>query len=261
MKELFHNLLFQPLYNILVFLIDVIPGADVGLAVIALTVIVKLILFPLSAKAVRAQIQMKIIQKPLKEIQEKYKDKREEMGKEMLALYQKYKVNPFSGILVMIIQIPVILALYWVFLRGGFPEINQEWLYSFVPTPENVNMHFLGLFDVSHNNNLLMALLVALSQYFQARFSFPKPEPRDPSKPVSFQDDMMRGMQVQVKYVLPVIIGFVSYSLISVVSLYWIVSNLFAIGQEIYMRNHVRKPEEERTEKIAAENSSAGESK
>lgn len=246
MKELFNVLLFQPLYNTLVFLIDIIPGADVGLAVIALTIIVKLILFPLSAQAVRAQIQMKVIQKPLKDIQEKFKDNKEQMAQAMIDLYKKYKINPFSGIVVMLVQIPVILALYWVFLRGGLPEINTGLLYSFVPTPENVDMHLFGVFDVSKANNIVLALLVSISQYFQASFSFPKQEPRDPSKPATFQEDMMRGMQVQVKYVLPVIIGFVSYGLISVVSLYWVVSNLFAIGQEIYMRNHVRKPEEEK---------------
>ena len=247
MKELFNTFFYQPLYNALVLIIEVVPGADVGIAVILLTVLVKLILFPLSAKAVRAQIEMKVIQKPLEEIKEKYKNNREEMGRAMLDLYKKHKINPFSGVVVMFVQIPVILALYWVFLRGGFPSVDPSRLYSFVPFPNEVNMTFLGMFNVGESQNIVLALLAGLSQYFQARFSFPKPEPQDPNKPPTFKDDMMKGMQVQIRYVLPVVIAFISYGLISVVSLYWIVSNLFAIGQEIYIRNNIRKPAEEST--------------
>ncbi len=246
MKELFHTILFAPLYNGLVFLIDVVPGGSVGLAVILLTIVVKLILFPLSAKAVRAQIQMKIIQKPMAEIREKFKDNREAMGRAMLDLYKKYKINPFSGIAVLFVQIPIIIALYLVFLNGGLPTINTEWLYSFVPVPTNVDMHFFGLGNIGVSGSILLALLVGISQYFQARFSFPKPEPRNPNAAPNLQDDIARGMQIQVKYVLPVFIAFISYSLISVVSIYWIVSNLFSIGQELYMRSRIKKPEEER---------------
>ena len=148
MKELFNTLLFEPLYNALVFLIGIVPGADVGIAVILLTIFVKLILFPLSKKAVHTQIKMKVLQKPLEELKEKYKDNREELAKKMIALYQEHKLNPLSSIALIFIQLPVIFALYWVFLRGGLPEINQDLLYSFVQVPEMINMNFLGLINV-----------------------------------------------------------------------------------------------------------------
>ena len=235
MKELFNNLLFEPLYNALIFLIDVIPGADAGIAVVALTLIVKLILFPLSKQAVHTQIKMRELQGPLDEIKKKHKNNREEMGRAMLALYKEHKLNPFSGFALILIQIPVILALYWVFLRGGIPEINSEILYSFVSTPEDVSMKFLGFLDIAESKNIILALLAAVTQHFQARFSFPKqPEKKSGEKP-SFQDDMMRGMGVQIKWVLPIVVFFISYSLIAVVALYWAVSNLFAIGQELYI--------------------------
>lgn len=243
-KELFNSILFNPLYNGLIYLIDVVPGADVGIAVILLTIIVKLIIFPLSKSAVRTQIKMKILQEPLKEIQVEYKDNKEEQARKMMALYKEHKINPFSSILLIFIQIPVILALYWVFFRGGLPEINQEILYSFISVPEVINMNFLGFVDISQTKVLSIALIAAITQFFQARYSFPKPPEKKPGEAPSFKDDMVRGMSIQMKYVLPIITFFISYTFIAVIGLYWIVSNLFAIGQEVYIRNHIKKPAE-----------------
>jgi len=250
MKELFNTILFEPLYNALVFLIDIIPGADVGIAVIILTVIVKLILFPLSKSAVRTQIKMKALQKPMDDLKTKHKDNREEQAREMMKLYKDNKINPFSSIILIFIQIPVIFALYWVFLRGGLPVINTEIIYSFIKIPEMVNMQFLGIFDVGATKNIFLAFLAAITQFFQARYSFPKqdPKPKDANAKPSFKDDMMKGMSIQIKYVLPVVIFFIAYSLISAAAIYWTISNLFAIGQEVYIRNKIRKPEEAKLE-------------
>lgn len=242
MKELFNTIFFEPLYNALIGLIDIIPGGDVGFAVIALTIIVKLILFPLSKSSVRTQLKMRQLQKPLEEIKEKFKDNREAMGRAMLDLYKEHKLNPFSGFLLILIQIPVILALYWVVWKGGLPLVNESILYSFIPTPETVNMLFLGVFPIDEAKNVVLALLAALTQHFQARLSFPKPEPRKAGATPSFQDEMMRGMNVQVKWVLPIFVFFISFGLASVVALYWTVSNLFMIGQELYIRRTIKNP-------------------
>lgn len=243
MKELFNDVLFIPLYNLLVFLIDILPGGSVGFAVIILTLVVKFILFPLSKSAVRTSIKTKEIQGELEELKLKYKDNREELGRAMLELYKKHNINPLSGILLLFIQIPVILALYWVIYKGGLPSINMDILYSFVPAPENVNMDFLGIFHIAESKSVILALLASVTQHFQARLSFPKQtEPTTPSETPNFQADLMRGMQIQVKWILPIFIFFISYSLISVVALYWTISNLFAIGQEIYIRETIKKP-------------------
>lgn len=244
MKELFITLFFNPLYNSLVLLIDIIPGADAGLAVIALTVFVKLILFPLSKSAVRTQIKTREIQGELEEIKEKYKNDRENMGKALLDLYKKNNINPFSGILLIFIQLPVILALYWVVYKGGLPSINIDILYSFVPAPENVNMDFLGIFHIAESKSVILAMLAAVTQHIQARLTFPKQEPKTTeNKPTTpdFKTDLMRGMQIQIKWVLPIFVFFISYGLISAVALYWTVSNIFAIGQEIYIKKTLKK--------------------
>lgn len=253
MKELFNDLFFIPLYNVLVFFIDVIPGGDVGLAVISLTLIVKFILFPLSKSAVRTSIKSREVQKDLDELKLKFKDNREEMGRAMLDLYKTNGINPFSGILLIFIQLPVVLALYWVISKGGLPVINTDILYSFINAPQLIDMTFLGVFHIAESKSFVLALLAAITQHIQARLSFPKQEKSD--KPVSdkpdFKEDLMRGMQIQIKWVLPVMVFAFSYGLISVVALYWTVSNLFAIGQEIYIRETIKKPAQKKKDELA----------
>lgn len=245
-KEVFSTIIFEPLYNTLVLLIDLVPGADVGIAVILLTIIVKLILFPISKTFVRTQIKMKVLQKPLEELKIKHKDNRTALAEATLGLYKKHKLNPISGIILIFLQFPVLIGLYFVFLRGGFPEINPDILYSFIKNPEVVNINFLGLIDISKPHNWSLALTAAVTQFFQAKYSFPKQDPPKEGEKRSFQTDFMKGMGVQVTYVLPLVILGISWTLPAAVSLYFTISNLFAIGQEVYIRNKIKKPEEER---------------
>ena len=142
---LFNTTLYNPIYNLFVFLIDIIPGGDVGLAVIILTIIVKLVLFPVSLGAVKTQMKMKLIEPEIKKIQELYKDKKEELAKKTFEVYKKNKINPFSSIIILFIQIPVIFALYFAIWKG-LPVIKTEILYSFVKNPSQISMTgFIGL--------------------------------------------------------------------------------------------------------------------
>lgn len=246
MKFLFNTFLHNPLYNLLVGLLDIIPGADIGVAVIILTVVVKLILFPLSASAVRTQIKMKEIDGELKDIREKYKDNREQMGKEMLELYKRNKINPFASFMTIIIQLPIILALYFVFSRAGFPSINTDILYSFVPQPSSVNTNFLGFIDLASSKNILIALLAGVTQYVQMQVMMKnlnnKKEGDSESKEKNPMEELAKTMQFQMKYIMPIITFFISFGFISVVGLYWTVSNLFAIGQDVYVQKKIRNP-------------------
>lgn len=247
MKEFFSTILYDPLYNILVGLIDIIPGGDIGFAVIVLTIIVKFILFPLSASSIRTQIKMKEIDGDLKEIKEKYKDNREEMGKAMLELYRENKINPFAGIFLILVQLPVIIALYFVFARGGFPGVDPSILYSFVPEPSVVSTNFLGFIDLASNNNFLIALLAGVSQFFQTKFLMRHNEKElREKKDKTPMEEIAQKMQFQMKYVMPIFTFIFSFSLISVVGLYWFVSNIFAIGQELYIQKRIRNPLEKK---------------
>ena len=234
MSFLYHTFFFDPLYNLLIFLFKVFPWADAGVVVIILTILVRLILFPLSRKAVLTQVKMAEIGPQRAEIKEKYKGKAEEQAKLTLALYKEKGVNPFSGILVIIIQIPIIFALYQIFLH--FPEVNAELLYSFVSDPGKINTAFLGLFDIT-SKNIILALLAAVSTYFQFLSSM---KGQVPPKGNSFGDNLTRSMQTQMKYFFPVIVFFISYNISGVIALYWLVTNLFTIGQELFVRKNIK---------------------
>jgi YidC/Oxa1 family membrane protein insertase len=240
MKTLFTELLYRPLYNLLVGLMDILPHADIGFAVILLTLFVKFILFPLSKQAIKTQLILKEIEKPLKELKEKYKDNPQEQAQKTLQMYRDNKLNPFAGIFLVLIQLPVVIALYLVFARAGLPVINSELLYSFVSVPESIQTTFLGFINLVENKSWLVAILVFITQFIQIRFSLPKQDPSQ-AEGSEFAQEFMKGLHFQMKYILPIITAAVSYSLISVVGLYWIVGNIFATLQEIYFKKTLRK--------------------
>ena len=237
MASFFHTIIFEPLYNGLVFLIHITPFADVGIAVIVFTCIVKLLLFPLSKKAVKTQMAMKAIEPETEKIKNQFKNNREELARQTMALYKKHQVNPFSSFAVILIQIPIILGLYYVFFKGGLPTINTDWLYSFVAAPDKVNMIFLGLLDIS-KKSIFLALLAGVSQFFQAKLAMPPIKPRG-AEP-DFKADLARSMGLQMRYIFPIVVVFIAYSISGAIALYWTTSNIFAIGQELIIRRQLK---------------------
>ncbi len=233
MSNLFHTLLFKPLFNGFIFLMDALPWLDAGVIIVIFTLVVKFALYPLSKKAVVAQIEMKSIEGDLKAIREKYKDDKQEQARKTMDLYKEKKINPFSSIFVILLQLPIIFALYYVFLRSGLPEINADLLYSFVSRPESVDMNFLGLVNIT-GKSLILAFLAGLSSFFQIRASVPAYS--GSSQKGNFQDDLARSMNIQMRYVFPVIVFFISYQISGVVALYWFTSNIFTLVQERFLR-------------------------
>ena len=230
--NIWNAVLYHPLINALAFLVSIIPGGDVGVAVIVLTILVKIILFPLSQKSIESQAEMNILAPELNKIKTSGASK-EEQARLTFELYKQHKTNPFSGCLLVLVQIPIIFALYYVFYKG----INfQTGLYSFVHAPAHMNMIFLGILDIGHKS-LILAILAGVSQYLQAHY-MPKPAPfstASGSVP-SFQDSFTKSMNTQMKYVFPFIVAFIAYSISGAIALYWITSNLFMVGQQIYMK-------------------------
>jgi YidC/Oxa1 family membrane protein insertase len=226
--SIWNAVLYQPLVNALAFLVSVIPGGDVGVAVILLTILVKIVLFPLSQRSIESQAQMNILTPELNKIKESGASK-EEQARLTFELYKQHKTNPFSGCLLVLIQIPIIFALYYVFLKGI--NFQNGVLYSFVHIPAHMNMIFLGIIDIS-KKSLVLAILAGISQFLQAHF-MPKPVA---SGNGSFQESFGRSMNMQMKYVFPFIVALISYTLSGTVALYWTTSNLFMVGQQIYVK-------------------------
>jgi YidC/Oxa1 family membrane protein insertase len=159
----------------------------------------------------------------------------------MMELYKEHKVTPFSGCLPILLQLPFIIGLYFVFWKGL--SIDPAIIYSFVPHPESLNTHFLGL-DLA-GRSILLAVLAGATQFGQAWLVSGKTtnEPKEEKKEKgesSFQDDFQKSMQIQMLYILPIMIGVFAYSISAAVALYWTVSNIVSIAQELYIKRKVK---------------------
>jgi YidC/Oxa1 family membrane protein insertase len=233
---MFNTIFYEPIYNALVFLVNIIPGGDIGLAIILLTIIIKFILLPLHRKAIVSQIKLKQLEPKINEIKAKYTDKQEQAAK-TFELYKQEKINPLSGCLPILIQLPIIFALYKVFLNG-FDFTSLENLYSFVKAPESVNKNFLGLFDLGARN-LFLAVLAGVTQFFQIDLAVKRnPAVKDDG---SMQANISNMMSKQMRFIMPVFVGFISYQISGAIALYWSVNNIFTTVQEVLINKKMAK--------------------
>lgn len=227
----FNAVVYDPIYNGLVFFVGALPTHDMGIAVIIVTILVRIVLYPLSKSAIKAQMKMKEVAPEIEELKKRLKDKPEEQSKAIFALYKEREVKPFSGFLLILIQLPILLGLYWVFAMGGLPEINAEILYSFVSVPSAVNMEFLGLIDMS-GRSIVLAVLATIAQFVYTRLSM-GPRGEKTATEASFSSDMARSFDLQARYMLPVMVGVIAFFIAAAAPLYWITGNIFMIGQEL----------------------------
>lgn len=220
-----HNLLLQifvyPIFNLLVILYNAL--GDMGLAIIALTIIIRILLLPLANKAFRSQRRLQALQPELKKLQEKHKDDREKLAQELMAFYKREGVSPASSCLPVLIQIPVLITLFAVFkdiVSGNSNYINH--LYSFVSRPDTLDPSFLGWIDLSQRDVLVLPLIAAMLQFIQSRMLMPK----DVSTP---------AINKQMMYIFPFLTFIFASSLPAALPLYWAAQSLFQIVQQRYV--------------------------
>src|SRR3989344_294425 len=222
MANFFNTILVYPLLNLLVFTYQYIP--DVGAAIIIITVLVRLALLPSFHKSLKHQKILTNLQPKLDEIKHKYKDDKEQLAKATMELYKVHKVNPLSSCLPLLIQLPILIALYQVFIQSlNGEELNG--LYSFVHNPGQIIPMFLNFLNLS-NPNVPLAAIAALLQYWQAKMMAPK---------LASQDATAKMMSYQMLYFLPALTFFIGFTLPASLPLYWIVTTLFVFGQQFYI--------------------------
>ncbi len=241
LSHIFSTFIFIPLYNGLIGLMALIPWIDAGIAVILFTIIIRLILFPLSRKAIVAQVKMRELQPELDQLKITYKNDRQAQSLKMMELYKQRGVNPFSSILLLLIQLPIMYALYSVFIHSGLPVVNQAVLYHFISVP-HINILFLGLFNIT-KSSWLLAGIAAVAQYFQLEFSLRAMKSVTPimkaEGAAASSADMAQAMTKNMKYVFPVMIFIIGFRLPAVLPLYWATTNIFTLVQEIVVRRHL----------------------
>lgn len=220
---MFQTFFYQPVLNLLVFLYNIVPGHDLGVAIILLTIIVKLILYPLAQKSIQSQKAMQELQPKLNDIKKQFANDKEKMSRAMMDLYKNNKVNPFSSCLPLIIQMPFLFAVFRVF-RDGLSNGSLDLVYPFITRPEQIHSITLGFLDLSATGNMYLALLVGVAQFWQGRMMITKrPEIKTEG---SKDEDMTAIMNKQMMYMMPVMIAFFSYSFPAGLALYWLVNTL-----------------------------------
>ncbi|MBI2100647.1 MAG: membrane protein insertase YidC [Candidatus Vogelbacteria bacterium] len=224
-SNLWRQIFFNPLYNLLIAISAFLPGQNLGGAIIVLTIIVKLALLPFQHQTLKMQKKLKLLEPQLQTLKKNYQQDRNEQAKQIMALYQTHGVNPLTSFWTILIQIPIVLALFFVFRDSA--TLHPDLLYSFVPRPETISADWLGLIDLT-KAFLPLSLLVGLSQFIQLWLAAPGTV-SSPTSPAS-------QIQKQMRYWLPIFIVFASASLPAAISLYWLTSNLFAIVHELLIR-------------------------
>lgn len=221
---IFNEILYRPLFNGLVFLYNVLPWHDFGLAIIILTIFIRALFYPLFQKSIKAQKEMADLQPKIKEIQEKYKNDKEKQARAMMDLYKEHKVNPMSGCLPILIQLPILYAFFQV-LRTGLDPERLNGLYLFIANPGQMNPFFLGMVDLS-KPNVILAVLTGVTQFIQGKMMAPK------NRIASGKGDFSSALSTQMVYFMPVFIVLIALKLPAGLALYWTILNLIGIGQQ-----------------------------
>ena len=227
----FNIILYQPLFNALVLFYEYLPGHDFGVAVIILTILIRLIFYPLGVQAIRSQRVLSELQPKIQEIQSKYKNNKEKQARVTMELYQKEKINPFSGCLPLLIQLPILIALYQVFWRGLQPE-QMVHLYNFVPPSGPIDPTFFGILNLAQSSAVL-AVCAGICQFIQTKMLTPTPHQKyGGGKPKEGMAQFSGMIQKQMLYFFPIFTVFILLKLPAAIGIYWIVTTLFSIFQQ-----------------------------
>src|SRR3989338_7817015 len=225
--DIFKAIFYQPLLDALVLIYKYLPGHDFGVAVIILTVLIKFILYPLSPKGIKSQKALQDLQPKIKELQEKFKDDKNRQAKEVMDLYKKEKINPFSGFLLLLVQLPILFALFKVFGDG-------------VKGMSGIDTTFLGMINLT-KASVILVILTGVSQFWQAKMMKPASAPLRGA--TAGKPDFSSMMQKQMLYFFPAFTVFILWTMPSAIALYWLTTTLFTIFQQyITLRNQKHAP-------------------
>lgn len=186
----------------------------------------------------------------MKELQKKYKDDKQEQAKKLMELYQKYKVNPFSGCLPLLVQFPILIALYHVFLNG-FKDESLSVLYPFIHNPGHIDAVSFGIINLSETN-IYLAIIAASLQYFQSKMLMSnkkeekeKEEDKENKEKTAEEktQDFAQSMTKQMIYIMPILTFVFATTFPSGLALYWAVTTLFAIAQQHIIMKKEKKEE------------------
>lgn len=229
------KILYKPLFNVLMLIYIYMPGQDLGLAIIVLTLIIRIILFPSYLSTLKSQYALKQIQPRIDEIKKRYENDKTRQSQELMNVYKENKVNPLSSCLPLIIQLPIMFALYRVFTFGLNID-SLTFLYDWFPKiPDTINTVFLAFLNIPSltvdlsTPNIYLAVMAGVIQLLQSWLMTKfQPQPQG--------GGMAKMLTMQMVYFFPIITVFIAMSLPAALALYWVATTFFmAIQQLIVM--------------------------
>lgn len=230
---IYNTLLLQPLFNGLVLLYEHVSFGDLGLAIIFLTIIVRIALFPLFHKTAKHQRIAQELHPEIKKIQEKHRNNKEEQAKELMELYKKNKVNPLTPIMLLALQMPILFALYKIFITGLSSD-TLSLLYPFVSPPTEISQTSLGFLELNQVS-LPVAVLAAAAQFAQGKLAIARSKSQQ-----NMPNQAMSAMKIMI-FIGPAIALAVLTRFPAAVGLYWLTSTAFSIVQQAIVNKSVNK--------------------
>ncbi len=222
MSYLFNTFLYEPVVNALILLYNTVSFGDFGIAIIMLTIIVRLLLAPMYQKTLKQQAITQKIRPEMLKIQKEHKNNREKQTLLLMDLYKKHKINPFYMFLVLFIQIPILLALFKAFTNGINGSVS-EILYPFISYPGVLNPIFLGIIDLNERN-IVLIVFTAVAQFIQIKIS----SPANNSTDLKIKAPSSNVMGALIAFFTV----FMLWNFPSALAVYWLTSTMFAIGQQ-----------------------------
>jgi YidC/Oxa1 family membrane protein insertase len=232
---MFNTFFYDPLYNLLVLFLRATPHGDIGVSIILLTILVKVVLYPLYKSSTVTQHKMKKVEKEIKGLKEKHKADQKELALKTMEVYKRENIKPFSSIIALFIQIPLFIALYLIFSKGI--HNNPAHLYSFITYPERVSNLAFGLFDVS-KKFIAIGFFTAAS-YLLLAITQSKMMGKTEGDKDSFAYQFNDMLKKQMLYVFPIVTGVTAAAFPSAIGLYWITSNLLGALQAFLVNKHI----------------------
>lgn len=241
LSQFFFTFLYQPLLNILILIYNFLTFHDLGLAVIILTCLIRVLLHPLTVKSLKSQAEMQAIQPKIKEIQARLKGNQEAQARELMQLYQKEKVNPFSGCLPVLLQLPILIALYRAFLNVTKSEVLQAGLYGFMGQAQAIKPTLFFIIDLQNSAVVfIVALIAGILQFTQSKMALSLGISNQVQKTAPGQNNKKElfgpMMQKQMVFMFPVITFLMLLQFGALIGIYWTFSTLGSLVEQYIIK-------------------------
>jgi len=276
--NIFDLFIIQPIFNALMLIYSLVPGGDIGIAIIIFTIFIRFLLYPLVKKQLHQTKMMRKLQPKLTEIKKSNKGNKQAEAAQMMELYKRYGVSPFRSIGILLVQLPIFIGLFYsIRIMTVYRDEIGKFTYNFlenigpikalIENPGSINEKMLGFIDLSKHAVsdqginlvlLILAILAAATQYIMSKQTMPQQATKKSFREImseaaegkqADQSEMNALVMGKMIKFMPIMMFFIMINLPGAIALYYTVSNLIAVAQQAYLL----KGDEEELEEIASE--------